>query len=147
MQRVPTSRMTAASMPRWKAISVKISAPVHSAIGFATAWYVYIAKEGMGARLAARKGPVWAFLYNKWFFDELYQATFVRGARLLGDLFWKVGDQKIIDGLGPDGVSAVSYALGRRTGKLQTGYLYHYAFVMLLGVAGLLTFALWAWRA
>ena len=99
------------------------------------------------ARLAARKGPVWSFLYNKWFFDELYQATFVRGARLLGDLFWKVGDQKIIDGLGPDGVSAVSYALGRRTGQLQTGYLYHYAFVMLLGVAGLLTFALWAWRA
>ncbi|MFM8821524.1 MAG: hypothetical protein ACKOD3_13485, partial [Phenylobacterium sp.] len=64
-----------------------------------------------------------------------------------GDLFWKVGDQKIIDGLGPDGVSAASYALGRRTGRLQTGYLYHYAFVMLLGVAGLLTFALWAWRA
>ena len=120
---------------------------VVSAIGFAIAWYVYIANEGMGARLAARKGPVWSFLYNKWFFDELYQATFVRGARLLGDLFWKVGDQKIIDGLGPDGVSAVSYALGRRTGQLQTGYLYHYAFVMLLGVAGLLTFALWAWRA
>ena len=120
---------------------------VVSAIGFATAWYVYIANEGMGARLAARKGPVWSFLYNKWFFDELYQATFVRGARLLGDLFWKVGDQKIIDGLGPDGVSAVSAALGRRTGQLQTGYLYHYAFVMLLGVAGLLTFALWAWRA
>ena len=70
-----------------------------------------------------------------------------RAAKLLGDLFWKVGDQKIIDGLGPDGVSAASYALGRRTGRLQTGYLYHYAFVMLLGVAGLLTFALWAWRA
>jgi NADH-quinone oxidoreductase subunit L len=120
---------------------------VVSAIGFAVAWYVYIAREGMGARIAARRGPVWSFLYNKWFFDELYQATFVRAAKLLGDLFWKVGDQKIIDGLGPDGVSAVSYALGRRTGRLQTGFLYHYAFVMLLGVAGLLTFALWAWRA
>lgn len=120
---------------------------VVSAIGFAVAWYVYIAREGMGARIAARRGPVWSFLYNKWFFDELYQATFVRAAKLLGDLFWKVGDQKIIDGLGPDGVSGVSYALGRRTGRLQTGFLYHYAFVMLLGVAGLLTFALWAWRA
>jgi len=120
---------------------------VVSAVGFAAAWYVYIAREGMGARIAARRGPLWSFLYNKWFFDELYQATFVRATRLLGDLFWKVGDQKIIDGLGPDGVSGVSYALGRRTGRLQTGFLYHYAFVMLLGVAGLLTFALWAWRA
>ena len=118
-----------------------------SAIGFAAAWYVYIAREGMGARIAARRGLLWSFLYNKWFFDELYQATFVRATKLLGDLFWKVGDQKIIDGLGPDGVSGVSYALGRRTGRLQTGFLYHYAFVMLLGVAGLLTFALWAWRA
>ncbi|MFN7264167.1 MAG: NADH-quinone oxidoreductase subunit L, partial [Phenylobacterium sp.] len=120
---------------------------VVSAIGFAAAWYVYIAREGLGARIAAKRGLVWSFLYNKWFFDELYQATFVRAAKRLGDLFWKVGDQKIIDGLGPDGVSAVSYALGRRTGRLQTGFLYHYAFVMLLGVAGLLTFALWAWRA
>ena len=71
----------------------------------------------------------------------------MRATKFLGDLFWKGGDQKIIDGLGPDGVSAVSYALGKRTGKLQTGYVYHYAFVMLLGVAGLLTFALTAWRA
>jgi len=69
----------------------------------------------------------------------------VRGAKALGDIFWKVGDQKIIDGLGPNGVSAVSYMLGRRTGRLQTGYVYHYAFVMLLGVAGLLTFALIQW--
>ncbi|MCA6267617.1 MAG: NADH-quinone oxidoreductase subunit L, partial [Phenylobacterium sp.] len=120
---------------------------VVSAIGFGVAWYVYIAREGLGARIAAKRGLVWSFLYNKWYFDELYQATFVRAAKRLGDLFWKVGDQKIIDGLGPDGVSAVSYALGRRTGRLQTGFLYHYAFVMLLGVAGLLTFALWAWRA
>jgi NADH-quinone oxidoreductase subunit L len=112
-------------------------------IGFAIAWWVYIANEGMGARIAARKGPIWSFLYNKWYFDELYDATFVRMTRMLGDLFWKGGDQKIIDGLGPDGVSAVSYAVGRRTGRLQTGYVYHYAFVMLIGVVALLTYALW----
>ncbi|MDP3384692.1 MAG: NADH-quinone oxidoreductase subunit L, partial [Phenylobacterium sp.] len=100
-----------------------------------------------GARMAAKEGPVWSFLYNKWFFDELYNATFVRAARGLGDLFWKVGDQKIIDGAGPNGVAAVSAAIGRRTGKLQTGFVYHYAFVMLLGVAGLLSFALYAWAA
>ena len=103
--------------------------------------------EGLGARLAANQGPVYLFLYNKWFFDELYQATFVRGAKLLGDLFWKGGDQKLIDGLGPDGVSAVSYQIGKGAGRLQTGFLYHYAFVMLLGVAAILSYALWAWNA
>jgi NADH-quinone oxidoreductase subunit L len=116
-----------------------------TAIGFVGAWYVYIAREGMGAAIAARRGLLWTFLYNKWFFDELYDATFVRAARFLGDLFWKGGDQRIIDGLGPDGVAAVSARIGRRTGQMQTGYVYHYAFVMLLGVAGLLSFALYAW--
>jgi NADH-quinone oxidoreductase subunit L len=117
---------------------------VVTAIGFAAAWYVYIRKEGLGARLA--QGPVWAFLYNKWYFDEIYHLIFVRGAERLGDLFWKGGDKRIIDGLGPDGVSWASYQVGRITGRLQTGYVYHYAFVMLLGVAGLLSFALWAFR-
>ena len=120
---------------------------VVSVAGLLVAAYVYLLKEGLGARLAARGGPLYVFFYNKWFFDELYQATFVRAAKVLGDLFWKGGDQKIIDGLGPDGISAVSYAVGRGAGRLQTGYLYHYAFVMLLGVAGLLTYALWAWNA
>jgi NADH-quinone oxidoreductase subunit L len=128
--------------PEW----VVLAPLVASLIGLFAAWYVYLAREGMGARLAAQGGPLYTFLYNKWFFDELYQATFVRAAKFLGDLFWKGGDQKIIDGLGPDGVSAVSYAVGRGTGRLQTGYVYHYAFVMLLGVAGLLSYALWAWN-
>jgi NADH-quinone oxidoreductase subunit L len=129
------------SVPEWV-----VWAPLSvTAIGFVAAWWVYIAKEGLGARIAARRGPVWSFLYNKWYFDELYDFVFVRGAKALGDLFWKVGDQKIIDGLGPDGVAAVSAAVGRGAGKIQTGYVYHYAFIMLLGVAGLLSFALWAW--
>jgi NADH-quinone oxidoreductase subunit L len=119
---------------------------IASVLGLLVAAYMYLLREGLGARLAAFKGPLYQFFYNKWFFDELYDATFVRGARFLGDLFWKGGDQKIIDGLGPDGVSAVAYATGRGTGRLQTGYVYHYAFVMLLGVAGLLTYALWAWN-
>jgi NADH-quinone oxidoreductase subunit L len=124
-----------------------VQAPLIAAlIGLAVAVYMYLMREGLGARLAGQKGPLYLFFYNKWFFDELYDATFVRAARFLGDLFWKGGDQKVIDGLGPDGVSAVSYAVGRRTGLLQTGYVYHYAFVMLLGVAGLLTYALWAWN-
>jgi NADH-quinone oxidoreductase subunit L len=94
------------SRPGW------CSAPlVASILGLLVAAYIYIVREGLGARLAARAGPLYVFFYNKWFFDELYQATFVRAAKFLGDLFWKGGDQKIIDGLGPDGVAAVS--LGR----------------------------------
>jgi NADH-quinone oxidoreductase subunit L len=130
----------ASSLPLW----VVLAPLAVTLIGFVTAWWVYIRKEGMGARIAARKGPIWSFLYNKWYFDELYDATFVRLARVLGDLFWKGGDEKLIDGLGPDGVSAVSYDIGRRTGRLQTGYVYHYAFVMLVGVVALLSFALWS---
>jgi NADH-quinone oxidoreductase subunit L len=115
-------------------------------IGLFAAWYVYIRKEGLGAKLAANGGPLYVFFYNKWFFDELYEATFVRAAKLLGDLFWKGGDQKLIDGFGPDGVSAMSVQVGKGAGRLQSGYVYHYAFVMLLGVAGLLTYALLAWN-
>ncbi len=129
--------------PQW----VVLAPLVASVLGLLVAAYMYLLKEGLGARLAARKGPLYTFFYNKWFFDELYNATFVRAAKWLGDVFWKVGDQKIIDGLGPNGVSAASYALGRRAGLFQSGYVYHYAFVMLLGVAGLLSYALWAWAA
>jgi len=115
-------------------------------LGLFAAWYVYIRHEGMGARIAARRGPIWLFLYNKWYFDEIYDAVFVKGVKALGDLFWKGGDKGVIDRLGPDGVSAASYVIGKSAGRLQSGYVYHYAFVMLLGVAGLLSYALWAFR-
>jgi len=118
---------------------------IFSLMGLFVAAYMYLWKEGLGAKLAAQNGPLYRFFYNKWFFDELYDATIVKAARGLGDLFWKVGDKRIIDGVGPDGVAAVSAAIGKRTGKLQTGYVYHYAFVMLLGVLGLLSYALYAW--
>ena len=127
--------------PQWVGLMPLIAA----VIGLGAAAFVYLWREGLGARLAARGGPLYTFFYNKWFFDELYQATFVAGAKWLGDTFWKVGDQKIIDGLGPNGVSTVAALAGRRLGRVQSGYVYHYAFVMLLGVAGLLTFALMAW--
>jgi NADH-quinone oxidoreductase subunit L len=121
-------------------------APLVLSLGsLAGAYYVYVLKEGLGARIAARRGPLWTLFYNKWFFDEIYDATFVRAAKVLGDFFWKVGDQKVIDGGGPDGFAAMSAFIGRRVGRWQTGYVYHYAFVMLLGVAGLLTYALFSW--
>ncbi|MCW5723752.1 MAG: NADH-quinone oxidoreductase subunit L [Maricaulaceae bacterium] len=118
-----------------------LAAPVAiSAAGFLAAIWAYLMNEGLGARLAARGGPLHAFLYNKWYFDEIYRFVFVRGAAALGDLFWKVGDRRIIDGFGPDGFAATALAGARRVARAQSGYVYHYAFVMLIGV---LVFSLW----
>jgi NADH-quinone oxidoreductase subunit L len=139
---LPTNHVLgAAEGPEWE-----LWAPLTvTGLGFVLAWLFYVKYEGSGKRIADNGGPLHAFLYNKWYFDEAYEFIFVRGAKALGDLFWKVGDQKLIDGLGPDGVAAVSAAVGRGASRAQTGYVYHYAFVMLLGVAGLLSYALWAW--
>jgi NADH-quinone oxidoreductase subunit L len=103
-----------------------------SILGFVLAVWFYLLNQGMGARIAANKGPLHTFLSNKWFFDELYHFVFVRGAKALGDLFWKIGDQRLIDGLGPNGMAVVARACARRLVRLQTGYVYHYAFLMLI---------------
>ncbi len=118
-----------------------------SGLGTLIAVYVYVLKEGMGRRMAERGGPLHTFFYNKWFFDELYDFIFVKGAKALGDLFWKIGDVRIIDGLGPNGAAWASLKSAARLAKIQSGYVYHYAFVMLLGVAGLLAFAIATWGA
>jgi NADH-quinone oxidoreductase subunit L len=128
--------------PKWVGYMPLIAA----VIGLLAAAWIYLWREGLGAKLAARHGPLYTFFYNKWFFDELYQATFVRGAKWLGDLFWRGGDQRTIDGLGPNGVSWLMGQFGKGLGRIQSGYVYHYAFVMLLGIAGLLTFALVQWN-
>ncbi len=129
-------------LPLWAA-----QAPlVLSLLGLAVAAYYYLLHPAYAKAIADNNGILYRFVYNKWYVDEIYQATFVKGARALGDLFWKSGDQKIIDGGGPNGVAWLSARAGRGLAVLQSGYLYHYAFVMLLGVAGLLTYALLAWK-
>ena len=130
-------------VPTW----VKWSPLIVTLLGAAVAYWIYVAREGVAKIWADGKSPVWAFLYNKWYFDELYDAIFVKGAKALGDLFWKVGDVKIIDGLGPNGAAWASLKSAARLAKIQSGYVYHYAFVMLIGVAGLLAFALYAFGA
>ena len=87
--------------------------------------------------LADANPLLYRFLLNKWYFDELYDFLFVRPAFWLGRVFWKGGDGVIIDGFGPDGVSARVLDVTRNVVRLQTGYIYHYAFAMLLGVAAL----------
>ena len=108
-------------------------------LGFLVAYYFYIRRPDVPVALAAQHDALYRFLLNKWYFDELYDFLFVRPAIRLGRLFWKGGDGAIIDGLGPDGVSARVLDVTRGVVRLQTGYLYHYAFAMLIGVAGLIT--------
>jgi NADH-quinone oxidoreductase subunit L len=110
--------------------------------GIALAWVFYIRKTELPARLAAAVQPLYRLSFHKWYFDEIYDAVFVRPAFVLGRFLWKTGDGTIIDGLGPDGIAATSVAIARRVGKLQTGYVYHYAFAMLIGVVALVSWYL-----
>jgi NADH-quinone oxidoreductase subunit L len=112
---------------------------VMMALGFVVAWLFYIRRPYLPVELANSQPLLYKFLLNKWYFDELYDLIFVRPAKWIGRFLWKVGDGKIIDGFGPDGVSARVLDVTRNVVKLQTGYLYHYAFAMLIGVAGLIT--------
>ena len=99
----------------------------------------YILAPGTAQALARTIPRLYRFLLNKWYFDELYDLIFVRPAFWLGSLFWKGGDGAIIDGLGPDGVAARVVDGARLAVQLQTGYVYHYAFAMLIGVAAVIT--------
>ncbi|MBU6371698.1 MAG: NADH-quinone oxidoreductase subunit L [Alphaproteobacteria bacterium] len=113
-------------------------------LGFLIALPIYFFSAGAGAAIAKATGPLHAFLFRKWYFDELYDAVFVKGARALGDVFWKVGDRRIIDGLGPNGVAAVARFSARQLRKVQSGYLYHYSFLMLAAAVAFGAYALWA---
>jgi NADH-quinone oxidoreductase subunit L len=112
------------------------------ALGFGLALYMYILNTRKPADLAAQHPLLYRFLLNKWYFDELYDLLFVRPAMRLGRFLWRTGDARIIDGLGPDGVSSRVLDVTRGVVRIQTGYLYHYAFAMLIGVAALVTFYL-----
>jgi NADH-quinone oxidoreductase subunit L len=108
-------------------------------IGFLIAYYYYILHPALPRIMAARRGMLYLFLFNKWYFDELYHFLFVRPAFWLGRFFWKKGDGAVIDGLGPDGISARVLDATRGAVRLQSGYVYHYALAMLLGVLALAT--------
>ncbi|MGH6839668.1 MAG: NADH-quinone oxidoreductase subunit L [Methylocella sp.] len=109
------------------------------AFGSLVAVLFYVVAPSIPAWLARIFRPLYELLLNKWYFDELYDMIFVRPAFWLGRLFWEGGDGAIIDRLGPDGVAARVVDLTGRVVKLQTGYLYHYAFAMLVGLAAVIT--------
>jgi len=119
--------------------SIAFLPTVMMAVGFVVSWLFYLRRPYMPVQLAREHQMLYQFLLNKWYFDELYDLIFVRPAKRIGRFLWKVGDGYIIDGFGPDGVSARVLDVTRNVVRLQTGYLYHYAFAMLIGVAGLIT--------
>jgi NADH-quinone oxidoreductase subunit L len=96
---------------------------------------------GVPARLAASFGGLYRFLLNKWYFDEIYNTTLVRGSAFLGNIFMKA-DKKIIDGIGPDGLARLAGMSSRGLSRMHTGYLYHYAFVI-IGAAIVFGAILW----
>ena len=122
-------------VPLW----VKLAPFVAMIVGFLTAYQFYIRSPETPRELARQHRGLYAFLLNKWYFDEVYDFLFVNPAKNLGRFLWKKGDGWLIDGFGPDGVSSRVVDVTNRVVKLQTGYLYHYAFAMLIGVAALVT--------
>jgi NADH-quinone oxidoreductase subunit L len=127
-------------VPKW----VVASPFVAMLTGFLLALYMYVLRPDVPGKLAAANPVLYRFLLNKWYFDEIYDFLFVRPAKWLGRFLWKKGDGFVIDGFGPDGVSARVVDVTNRVVRLQTGYVYHYAFAMLIGVAGLVTWYLLA---
>ena len=124
--------------PAW----VKLSPTIVMLLGLLTAYLAYVRDTTIPARFTATFGGLYAFLLHKWYFDELYDLIFVRPAFALGRLLWKRGDQGTIDRFGPDGISALVVGGGALTRRLQSGYVYTYALVMLLGLTAAATWVM-----
>ena len=126
-------------VPGWVDISLLMAA--FSGVGLAYLFYQF-AKSWPDKIMATFK-PIYTFLWHKWYFDELYDWCFVNPALKLSNVLWVEGDQEIIDGLGPDGLAALSEGSGKLLGRLQTGYITHYAFFMVMGVVLIIGWYLW----
>ncbi|MBL4597888.1 MAG: NADH-quinone oxidoreductase subunit L [Rhizobiaceae bacterium] len=125
-------------VPLW----VKLSPFVMMVTGFLTAYWMYIKNPSIPKELARQHSALYQFLLNKWYFDEIYDFLIVNPLKWLGRFLWKKGDGWLIDGFGPDGISARVLDITNRVVKLQSGYVYHYAFAMLIGVAALITWTM-----
>jgi len=117
-----------------------LSTPTLVIISIPIAYYLFLKNKNLPERFVKVNKPLYQFLINKWYFDELYDFIFVKPSKNLGLFFWKFFDLKIIDGFGPDGISALIKKISVKANKFQSGFIYQYAFVMLLGFSALLTF-------
>ena len=125
-------------VPLW----VKLTATVVMLLGLFFAWLAYIKDTSLPGRTAQQLGPIHKFVFNKWYFDELYNLVFVKPAFWFGRQFWKIGDVGIIDRFGPNGAAWVVAQGSALAKRVQTGYVYSYALVMLLGLVAAVTWVL-----
>ncbi|WP_366656250.1 NADH-quinone oxidoreductase subunit L [Fodinicurvata sp. EGI_FJ10296] len=126
------------NVPLW----VKLLPVVMAVLGIALAFLFYIRNPVLPELFVMIFRPIHRFVFNKWYFDELYDRIFVKPAFALGWGLWKSGDGAVIDGIGPDGVSRAAASLGRKVSQAQTGFVYHYASAMLIGVVVFVTWYL-----
>ena len=125
-----------AHIPLW----LLLITPMLVIIAIPVSFYYFISNTKVLEELKNTNLPLHNFLLNKWYIDELYESIFVKPLKKIGSFFWKTGDQRIIDRFGPDGISKIIKMISNKAGQFQTGYIYDYAFVMLIGLSILLTY-------
>ena len=129
----------AENIPEWEKLLPLIAA---AGPGIIMAYVFYWWKPELPGKVAQALGGFYRLVYHKYYFDELYDFLFVRTARRLGVIFWRGGDDGVIDGFGPDGIASLAQRVAVKVSALETGYVYHYAFAMVIGVAAFVT---WFW--
>ncbi len=123
---------------------VKALPTIAGVIGISAAYYFYMLRPDLPSKISNKFRPLYLFSLNKWYVDEVYEYIFIRPAKYIGYGLWKQGDNALIDGIGPDGLASAAVAIAKRAIKLQSGYLYHYAFAMLVGLAVIVTWFLFS---
>ncbi len=114
--------------------------PILVILSIPIAYYLFVKNKNLPHQIANVNKPLYNFLLNKWYFDELYDLLIVNPSKKFGLFLWKFFDVKLIDGFGPDGISTLIKKFSLKANKFQSGYIYQYAFVMLIGFSALLTF-------
>lgn len=123
-------------------VPIRLSATIAMLLGLLTAWYAYVRNTAFPTAVTEQFGVLYRLLLHKWYFDELYHLVFVRPAFAIGRFLWHRGDEKTIDRFGPNGSAWVVQMGSRAAGRLQSGYVYSYAFVMLIGLTAAVTWAI-----
>ena len=114
--------------------------PILVILSIPIAYYLFVKNKNLPDQIANANKPLYQFLLNKWYFDELYDILFIKPSKKFGLFLWKFFDIKLIDGFGPDGISAFVKKCSLKANKFQSGFIYQYAFVMLVGFSAFLTY-------
>ena len=114
--------------------------PLLVTLSIPISYYIFVKNKEILINIVEINKPLYVFLKNKWYFDELYEILFVKSSKKVGSFLWKFFDVRLIDGFGPDGISNFVKQLSQKANKFQSGFIYQYAFIMLLGFSALLTF-------